>query len=267
MSEIEGGVEAELFYRKPLRVGEVKPSFGREEPDLDRPDHEGFSMQIRDARDKDTSLEREGFLLVNHTTKIKDFYDARDIQESYYPEIKALVQEHSGAAFVQIISHITRSEERAAVGSGLGAHRLVHNDFTPNLKKAIEPLVGGYDIDKGRVCVFNLWRRFDLDMVDAPLAVCDALSVDEEKLIPTDLHNYGGGEGFQVEIYQSSHCSEHRWFYFPKMQRDEVLVFKTFDSVMDPFLPTLHSAFDAPDCSQEATPRESVEVRAMCFYA
>ena len=51
------------------------------------------------------------------------------------------------------------------------------------------------------------------------------------------------------------------------MNRDEVVMFKTFDSVENPFLPTLHSAFDDVSFEgQEVSPRESIEVRAICFF-
>ena len=85
--------------------------------------------------------------------------------------------------------------------------------------------------------------------------------------IPTDLWNYGDEQGFAIEIYQSSHNPEHRWFYFPKMHKEEVLMFKTYDSAMSPFMPTLHSAFDDPECPERASLRESIEVRVMCLYA
>jgi len=260
-------ITAELFYRNALDLGEAKPAFGLDDPDPDRPDHQGFDVTIRSARENPTSLEYEGFKLVNHATSVEDFFDEQDVQNRYYPEVKELVLKESGAAFVQVLSHITRSEAEAQTGQRLGAHRLVHNDFTPKLKQTLEPLLGEYDLEKGRVCVFNLWRRFDPDAVHAPLAVCDASSVSQEELIPTDLHNYGGGEGFQVEIYQSSHRQKHRWFYYPKMQKDEILMFKTYDSAMSPFMPTLHSAFDDPECPETVSLRESIEVRVMCLYA
>ena len=39
------------------------------------------------------------------------------------------------------------------------------------------------------------------------------------------------------------------------------------DSNEKPFMPTLHSAFDdAVHAREGATPRESIEVRAICFY-
>ena len=50
------------------------------------------------------------------------------------------------------------------------------------------------------------------------------------------------------------------------MNRDEVLMFKTYDSDESPFIPTLHSAFDYPNTPKGTSPRESIEVRAVCFF-
>ena len=50
------------------------------------------------------------------------------------------------------------------------------------------------------------------------------------------------------------------------MNRDEVLMFKTYDSDEQPFIPTLHSAFDHPDTPEGVSSRESIEVRAVCFF-
>ena len=271
MSDGLNQLSAELFYRNPLRAGEAKPAFGLEEPDPSRPDHGGHMAHIVDGRDTATSLDQEGFKLIEHSSSVVDFYDDQCVQDQYYLEIKELVSRESGAAFVQVLSHITRSEEQALQGKRLGAHRLVHNDFTSNLIKdgffaALEE-EGKYDMENGRICIFNLWRRFDADGLHAPLAVCDASSVTEAELIPTDLWNYGDEQGFAIEIYQSSHNPEHRWFYFPKMHKEEVLMFKTYDSAMSPFMPTLHSAFDDPECPERASLRESIEVRVMCLYA
>ena len=97
---------------------------------------------------------------------------------------------------------------------------------------------------------------------------CDKRTVSEKELIPTDLFNYIGDEpqGLTVEIYQSAHNKNHKWYFYPKMNRDEVLMFKTYDSLDKPFLPTLHSAFDDPSLKKKTSPRESIEVRAICFY-
>ena len=44
-------------------------------------------------------------------------------------------------------------------------------------------------------------------------------------------------------------------------------MFKTYDSSENPFVPTLHSAFDDQTIlGANVSPRESIEVRAICFF-
>jgi hypothetical protein len=144
----------------------------------------------------------------------------------------------------------------------------VHNDFTTSFGATLDPFLKETGINPKRIVVYNLWRRFDKDGVDTPFAVCDKRSVSEKELIPTDLFNYLPDQpnALTVEICQSSHSDEHKWYFYPKMTKEEVLMFKTYDSDEQPFIPTLHSAFDYPDTPQGVTPRESIEVRAVCFF-
>lgn len=266
MSQAET-IQAEFFYRKPLRVGEAKPVFGLSPATAERPDHEAFIKPVKNARLSQHQLSESGFVLLEHDTAVLDFYNDSQVAEIYYPEMQRLAQTASGADVVFIQSHITRNEAEAALGKRLGAHRLVHNDFTPNFKSTIEPLLATAEKQPQRVAVYNLWRRFDADGLDAPFAVCDSRSVSETELIPTDLYNYGDSEGFAVEIYQSSHSNQHEWYFYPKMAVNEVLMFKTYDSAEAPFLPTLHSAFDDPAYPSGTTSaRESVEARAICLF-
>lgn len=271
-------MKAEFFYRKPLKAGEPKPAFGLKEPDLDRPDHKGFIKDVHNAREEEHSLTESGFILLNHKSVVRDFYNEKEVTEVYYEEMAKLVKKQTSATDVFIVSHITRNEAEAAQGKRLGAHRLVHNDFTPNFKQTIQPLLDESGADPKRISVYNLWRRFDDDGVDAPFALCDSRTVSEKELIPTDLFNYGKEEektetladenGFTVEIYQSMNNDNHKWYFYPKMNRDEVVMFKTYDSNEKPFMPTLHSAFDDPDSqARNVSPRESIEVRAICFFS
>ena len=260
-------VKADFFYRKPLKKGESKPNFGLAEPDPQRPDHKSFEREVINARSKATSFKREGFKLLNHKSSVEDFYDDQSVASIYYLEMQELAKKESSADEVFIVSHITRNELEAQKGKRLGAHRLVHNDFTPNFSQTLKPIIENTTFTPSKISVFNLWRRFDEDGLDAPFAVCDSSTVSEEELIPTDLFNYlDGEEGFTVEIYQSSFNDQHQWYYYPKMKKDEVLMFKTFDSLEKPFLPTLHSAFDEPSLRKGVSPRESIEVRAICLF-
>merc|ERR1711998_436030 len=60
---------------------------------------------------------------------------------------------------------------------------------------------------------------------------------------------------------------EHEWYYYPHMRKDEVLLFKQFDS--DPRNSsrfTFHSSFIDPNVEAHLPKRESVEVRAMAIF-
>ncbi len=61
--------------------------------------------------------------------------------------------------------------------------------------------------------------------------------------------------------------AEQRWYYFPRMQMDEALLFKTFDSETDGRTRfTIHSSFPDPTAPPDASPRESIETRCLVFF-
>jgi hypothetical protein len=69
------------------------------------------------------------------------------------------------------------------------------------------------------------------------------------------------------QTYRLKHNAAHRWFYFPRMRRDEAIVFKVYDSANDGrarFTP--HTSFDDPSTPPGAPARQSIEVRAFVFF-
>ena len=70
------------------------------------------------------------------------------------------------------------------------------------------------------------------------------------------------------ETYRVRYNPEHRWFYFPRMRRDEALVFKVFDSAKDGRARfTAHSSFVDPTTPPGAPARQSIEARTLAFFA
>ena len=58
-----------------------------------------------------------------------------------------------------------------------------------------------------------------------------------------------------------------RWYYFQKMQMDDVLLFKQFDSdTAFPGRMTFHTAFVDPTVRPDAPVRQSIECRAFLFF-
>ena len=62
-------------------------------------------------------------------------------------------------------------------------------------------------------------------------------------------------------------AAKRRWYYFPKMQMDDVLLFKQFDS--DTALPggmSFHTAFVDPTVRPDAPERQSIKCRTFLFF-
>jgi hypothetical protein len=95
------------------------------------------------------------------------------------------------------------------------------------------------------------------------LAVCDARTVAPADLVASDIF-YPERSG---EIYQVLHRPRHEWSYFSAMTRDEVLIFKQFDSAGAKLASvTPHAAFEHPAAPAGAPLRESIEIRCLLVF-
>jgi hypothetical protein len=69
------------------------------------------------------------------------------------------------------------------------------------------------------------------------------------------------------QTYAITYNPAHKWFWFPRMRREEALVFKVFDSMKDGRARwTAHTAFEDPTSPPHAQPRESIEIRTLSFF-
>lgn len=232
---------------------------------------EPHTVPIHDLRPVagDVTLDRQGFALVTAPTEVQDFGNDDEIRDVYYQEAERLLKQATGASRVYVFDHTVRRRAQGAVDRAPGAPRQpvarVHVDHTDtSAPRRIRDFLGddAEDLLRGRAQVINIWRPIRGPLEDAPLAVCDAGSVAPADLIPSDLvYRDRVGETYSVRFNP-----EHRWFYVPRMQRDEVLLLKCYDSATDGrsrFSP--HSAFEDPTAPAARLPRESIELRAFVF--
>ena len=216
------------------------------------------------------SLDGAGFELRPHDTAVSSFYDDEEVRTIYYPEVEQLVKAATGASRVVIFDHTVRIEDAAqrderAVRAPV---RVVHNDYTVRSgRQRVRDLLEADDAEtflQHRFAVVNVWRSIGAPVETTPLAIADAQSIAPADFIATDLV-YPDRTG---EIYQVAYSPNHRWFYFPKMRRDEALLLKCYDSATDGRARfTAHTAFDDPTAPDDAPPRESIEVRTLISYA
>lgn len=216
------------------------------------------------------SLESQGFELHHRPSAVRDFYDDAQVRSVYYPEMERLVAEATGATRVVIFDHTVRADSRNKRDQK-GARepaRIVHNDYTersgPQRVRDLLPAGEAEELLQNRFAVVNVWRPINGPVKTAPLALADARSVAARDLVSTDIV-YPDRTG---EIYYTSFNPEHRWYYFPDMQRDEALLIKCYDSVNDGRARfVIHTAFDDPTSPSHAPPRESIELRTLAFFA
>jgi hypothetical protein len=228
------------------------------------------SMPIYNGRAiaRGLSLEREGFVLVDHDTQMKNFYDEAEVRSVYYKETEELVKRITGAQRVLVFDHTLRAadsaiREKNQVSSPV---RNAHNDYTewsgPQRVRDLLPQEADELLSR-RFAVVQTWRPINKPVQNDHLAIADAQSIGMSELLAS-ARIYPNRRG---EVYHSTYNPAHRWYYFPNMRRSEAMVFKCYDSAKDGRARwTAHCAFDDPTAPANVPPRESIEMRTLVFF-
>jgi hypothetical protein len=228
-----------------------------------------FKVRIQNARlVKDLSLDRQAFILTLHETAVRDFYDKDEVRRIYEPEVEALIKRETGASKVVVFDHTIRAADRGVERGHRAPVRSVHNDYTeksgPQRVRDLLPPDEAEARLKKRFVEINVWRNIAHDPVEmSPLGFVDSESIAPRDLAVCDLV-YADRTG---EIYIGVYNADHRWYYFPRMTREEAVLIKCYDSMKDGRARfSLHSAFDDPTSPANPRPRESIETRTFAFF-
>ncbi len=214
------------------------------------------------------TLDADGVILRRQPSLVTDLYDEAAVTETYYRETEALLKAETGAKRVLVFDHTRRVEGRQDLEATWSRRpvRTVHNDYTDRSgPQRVRDLLGdeAEELLMGRFAVINTWRPIRGPVLRAPLGFIHPDSMAPEDLVAADLV-YRDRVG---EIYEVTHNPSHRWLYVPEMTREEILVFKCFDSAKDGrarFLP--HTGFDDFATPEAARTRESIETRSLVFF-
>jgi hypothetical protein len=225
-------------------------------------------VDIRDGRQESLDVETNGFMLVQHASAMRNFFDLDELKRVYYPEVQALIARATGAKRVVVFDHTLRSGDEAEREARLLREPVLsaHNDYTEwSGPQRVRELMGeqAESLLARRFAIVQVWRPIVDPLQSNPLAMADARSVEPADLLIAERrypHRIG-------QTYRLKYRPSHRWFYFPRMRRDEAIVFKVFDSQKDGrarFTP--HTSFDDPATPPGAPPRQSIEARALVFF-
>jgi hypothetical protein len=256
------------------------------------------------------TLDTAGFELAKQTLPNINFYNEEEILSIYYNQVSEFIKSASGAYKVFAFDHVVRNSDVSlnyAVKNGVkvgGPATVVHGDYAmlgapmrrdnfalpPKVDDTFikthkeRPLIHPEEMAelKGRrFAIVNLWRSFiDPPVVDMPLTFCDCATVTKEDYVALEFRY----SDRTFETYAGAYSDKQRWYYFPQMTKDEVVLLKTYDSQgilwknqpnyapynqkesSIPVSSTLHSAVKDPRLGQDYAKRQSIEVRTIVFY-
>jgi hypothetical protein len=263
-------VEEVPVFAQSAKAGFSMPLQGNREP---------REVPIRNARlfAEGFSLDVEGFTLAEQTTQVTDFNDDAQLADIYTPEIEALVAGAAGGTRAVVYDHTRRSTDKAhrEKYSSRDPVPAPHSDYSE--VSAVQRMRDRFgeeadDLLTRRFSIVNAWRSTAPVIEQWPLCVCDARTIDESLLTwtmreapirPEPSFEYNRPSQTQHAAYDPNHL----WYWYPRMTRGEVLLFKNWDSLADGTARyALHSAFEDPDTPDEPAHRETIETRLFVFY-
>lgn len=217
------------------------------------------------------SLERHGFCAVKHKTQFGDVRDLTQFQAGYPDEMLDLILRLSGASWVlpKRVDIVMRASAQKA------GHEMVapaaHTDYTADSVREQAELVLNANGQVGRryrrVADYQTWRALTPPPQDRPLAICDTRTIRPQDRV--EQSNAIGPMTDPTKVFAitlARYNPDHRWFYFPNMQLDDLLIFRGADTDPDDNPNVFHSSFADPTAGAAAVSRISVESRFFCFY-
>ncbi len=244
------------------------------------------TMTVRNGRAASVrpTLEREGVELMTWPSRVarerlgemvaeKPLLTMRPIEFDYWAEIMPLLRAHTGARDVlPIHASVVRFSASANRHEMMTPAGWAHLDYDGDeaavqLGETIER--SGRDVaDFSRYVLYQTWRVLTDPPQDYPLAVCDWQTVDAGDIVPLVYHvaaEQADGEEVTYRSQGSRHSDRHKWWYFPDLTVDDVVVFVGFDSARGERPSSLHVSFEDPTVS-EPVPRASIESRFFALF-
>jgi hypothetical protein len=238
-----------------------------------RPEPEQRLCRIYNGRryKEELSLDRQGFVAVKHKTAFGGVRDREKFIAGYPDEMIDLIRQLSGTSWV-LPKRVDIVFRASAPGAGQEmVAPAAHADYTPKSVRAQGELVLSANGQAGRpfrrVADYQTWRALTPPPQDRPLAVCDGRTIRQEDRIP--LGAVIGAEDDPTKVFETTlarYHPDHRWFYFPNMEQDDLLIFRGADTDPERNLNVFHSSFADPTAGLATIPRVSVESRFFCFF-
>jgi hypothetical protein len=274
------GVEAYLDYLVPTsRINRRYVAPGAE---LNTGRYAAQRVLVRNGRPLSDrlNLDAHGFVLARRPSAVVDFKDKARVEALYPAEVERSVKDLTGADLVAPLGYMLRTSGKTGNGVQPPASE-AHVDMTSDRAGRLAAMLYDKKFPGSppfrRFLASSLWRAFSPPPQDWPLAVCDGSSVAPDEGVPNvmviidelpDPDNIPAHLDDEDKLPAASvfyFNPAHRWWYFPNMTRDEVLMVKFYDSDHSKAWRTPHTSFRDPGV-HDAQPRESIEFRTIAYF-
>jgi len=233
---------------------------------------------LQEGRNEAEFLDEYGFVLLDAPHAVGDWGNEMDVAASYLPQVEDMIRTRLYPGRKLIVRQPPRVMRRGAgtdtpqYGTGIHCdHDRTADDYQHNVAAfAGDELAAKwrdwFERDEADTfVVLDFWRpTMDEPLRHMPLVLCDPNSIDPDDMISTALEGIApnGAATYHIGL---KHNPGQRWYYYPEMTADEVLVFKLFElrKSEEPqrFRAVLHCAIEDPSTPPEAQPRQSCEHR------
>jgi hypothetical protein len=281
-SETAGAaVEATLNFVRPDSTVNRRFVFPGDEVNTGR--FEPHRVMIRNARlgPQQPTLATHGFELFEYPSAVTNFSDRSEVDAIYPDEVVAAIRSFTGADLVVTMGATLRTSADTSGGTAQPPAADVHVDTSPSFAPRLAQLLFQSHAGEGktyrRFLVTSLWRAYSLPPQDWPLALCDGSSIAPEE----GVHNYlvrcqsrPDSEEMRADIPNEQelpaalifrYAPHHRFYYFPDMNRDEIVILKLHDSDHDQAWFAPHTAFH-DKARRGANARQSIEFRSVAYW-
>lgn len=247
--------------KEPARIGDRESRRANTTP---------IEVEIFDARPRHAEgaldLDASGFVLRELRSAVSDFRDENGVRAGYYPQIRSLIKDLTGAHHVFMLQHLVRTESTASFNNAYA--RFIHCDYSANdasnmarrtlERNGIDPRLA----EAWQFAWFNAWQPFDREVQQNPLTLIDVTSLAGGDIVDYFYTGYGNDGRSSMPTFNP----RHRFFYFPRMRTDEVMIFKQGDTRPGLAQMCPHTSFDDPTAPGDALGRRSIETRVMCAF-
>ncbi|CAE7197690.1 BCAT2 [Symbiodinium natans] len=249
--------------------------------------------QVEEGLSKRDFFDKYGFVLFEHPTKMaaEDWLkhssvagverkpepgEASPVREIYTKELEPLVREllPNVADISWPFGALRRGPGGPNTSYGLGIHQ-DYGLYPADLDNTYDKRLGSFEQFMERLkdpstagyMVLNFWRPvlpMKGPVKSFPLALCDPNTVKVEEVLSQETYGFVAGGQVSTCIKFSA---DHKWYYYPDVTKDEVLVMKQFqyergvEAPYDRIRTVFHSAFKHAEASPTEEPRCSSEYR------